>query len=456
MDTIDVELAVIGWGKGGKTLARTLASSGRKIALIEQSPRMYGGSCINVACVPTKALITSASTRRDSDDPDNWFTTSVVRRDTLTGAMNDVNFHMVDDLDSATVIDGRARFVEPRRLEVETAGGTVTVLAQNVVVNVGTTPGRTRIPGADEPGVYDSTTIQHASPRPSRLVIIGAGVVGVEFATMFAGFGTQVDLLGRSERLLPGRDRAAVAELEKDLRDAGIGMHLGFSVDRIERVGHEFTVHAGERTWNGDAVLLASGRSVPTDDLGLDAAGIDVDERGYIVVDEKLRTSADGVYAVGDCNGGPQQTYISLDDFRIVLDQLTGDATRSTADRTAVPTTIFTVPPFASVGLTAEQAAAAGHSVLASSKPVAKIAACPRPKILGDPRGVISFVVDAHTDAVLGCTWYSVDAQDVINLVSLAMDAGVTATQLRNRIYTHPSTAEAMNEVLGELTPFEG
>lgn len=216
-------------------------------------------------------------------------------------------------------------------------------------------------------------------------------------------------------------------------------------------------VHLTVRTDDGtetvletDAILVATGRTPATENLGLENTGVQLTERGAISVDTHLRTSVPHIFAVGDVNGGPQFTYISLDDYRIVLDQLTGGGVRSSADRTAVPNTIFTNPPLASVGLTARQAAEEGHNVRTATQKVADIKAMPRPKILGNPAGIMKFVIDAETDLVLGAQILSVDAQELINLVALAMRTGATATELRDGIYTHPSSTEALNEVLAQ------
>jgi pyruvate/2-oxoglutarate dehydrogenase complex dihydrolipoamide dehydrogenase (E3) component len=200
-------------------------------------------------------------------------------------------------------------------------------------------------------------------------------------------------------------------------------------------------------------VLIAVGRVPVTDDLDLAAAAVEVDGRGFIVVDDRLRTSASGIFAVGDVNGGPQFTYISLDDFRVVLSQLAGDGVRTTADRVAVPNTVFLTPPLARVGMSERDARESGRRVLVAAKNVRDIAAMPRPKIVGDTHGLIKVIVDADTDLVLGATVFSIDAQEVINLLALAMRAGVTASELRDGIWTHPSSTEALNEVLGELRP---
>lgn len=198
-------------------------------------------------------------------------------------------------------------------------------------------------------------------------------------------------------------------------------------------------------------MLLALGRTPNTVGLNLAAAGVEVGERGEILVDEYLRTSVEGIYAVGDVNGGPQFTYISLDDYRILADQFLGDGTRRTTDRVAVPNTIFTTPPLARVGLSEEQAREQEYRINVAVKPVSEIAAMPRPKIVGETRGIVKFVVDAVDDQILGAALMHIDSQEVINLVALAMRQSVTASELRDQIFTHPSSTEALNEVLGLL-----
>lgn len=472
MEQLDVDTLVIGWGKGGKTLAGQLARSGRQVALVERSPQMYGGGCINVACVPTKALIHQASGRRDGDDPIEWFAASVAARDGLIGKLRAKNHEMLATVSTVTLIDGDARFLgvgddgqegaAPAHL-VEVSGGdeTLRISAEHVVVNTGTFPARPALDGLAvlEPadGVYDSTTIQHADPFPRRLTILGSGYVGLEFAGMFADFGSEVTVVGRSEALLFAEDDDVASAVREALEAQGVTFRLGMSATSVSSSGGVVRLGAsdaaGEASIEADALLVATGRTPTTAALGLEAAGIATDERGYIVVDDFLRTSVEGVYAVGDVNGGDQFTYISLDDSRILADQLMGQGARSRADRVAVPSTTFLTPPLARVGLNEKQARAAGRDVLVASKKVADIAAMPRPKIMGQTRGVIKFVVDPETDLVLGATLNCIDGQELINLVALAMRAGVTASELRDGIWTHPSSTEALNEVLAGLAP---
>lgn len=463
MEHLHTDVLVVGWGKGGKTLAGQLGRAGREVTLVEQSADMVGGTCINVACVPTKVLVASASRRRDEDDIDDWFATAVDGRDALITRLRAANRAMLEAVDAVRLVGGRATFVGPRRVSVRAGTEELEISADVVLINTGTVPAIPPIPGVDGAHVYDSTTIQHASPLPRRLVIIGAGPIGLEFAGMFSNFGSEVTVVNSSLRLLPGEDRDVADVVESILVDSGVRFAHAARATRIEASGSSdvsVTLAATDGVSNtvtpkslaGDAVLLAAGRAPTTGGLGLEAAGIALDEHGYIRVDEFLRTSAENVWAIGDIHGGPQQTYLSLDDSRIIGAQLSGTERRSTADRVAVPTTVFTTPPYAAVGMTETAARAAGCDILVAKKAVAKIAAAPRPKIVGDARGIVKFIVDAESDLILGARLVVVDAQELINLIALAMRAGVTATELREGIWTHPSTTELLNEVLAQLT----
>ncbi|WP_223690494.1 FAD-dependent oxidoreductase [Leifsonia poae] len=458
MDELVVDTLIIGWGKGGKTLAGTLGRLGRSVALVERSTQMYGGGCINIACVPTKDLVHSAEQRRPSDDPQAWFSASVVGRDTLVEKLRERNHEMLAGVPAVTLIDGRARFTGPHEVEVSAGAERLLVSADTIVINTGTAPARPGIPGAESsPRVHDSESIQHIEPFPKSLVVVGGGYVGLEFAGMFSHFGAAVTVVDRNEQLMPREDRDVADAVAALLAESGVEFLQGATVVQIDEgdAGASVTVEIddGARTIEGEAVLFATGRRPVTADLGLDAAGIVVDHRGFVVVDERLRTSVPGVFAIGDVNGGPQFTYISLDDNRIVLSQLTGTGERTTADRVAVPSVTFLSPPVARVGLNEIEARASGRRLLRAGKKIVDIAAMPRPKIVGETHGLIKVIVDADTDLVVGATVFSVDAQEVINLIALAMRAGVTASELRDGIWTHPSSTEALNEVLGGLVP---
>lgn len=449
------DLLVIGFGKGGKTLAVALAQRGKKAALVEQSADMYGGTCINIGCVPTKALAHRAETA--TGDLAEAFEQAVAFRGSLTAKLRAANLAMVSQPETATVFTGTARFVSDTEVEVTGGNETLRLSAETIVINTGSVPLLPDIPGLSESRrVLTSTEAQTLTPRPDRLAIIGGGPIGIEFASIFARFGTQVTLFNNREALFGQYDQD-VAQTARELL-AGTGVTV---IDSVQVTGLEDTAGgvkvkgqlANESkpvSLEADYVLVATGRKPAVHNLGLENTSVELTDRGAIAVDEHLRTTAPGIFAVGDVNGGPQFTYISLDDFRIVLDALTGSGQRSTADRQAVPNTIFTTPPLASVGLTSTAARARGLAVRTATQQVATIKAMPRPKILENPAGIMKFVIDAETDLLLGAQILSVDAQELINLVALAMRTGTTATELKNGIYTHPSSTEALNEVLGQ------
>lgn len=282
------------------------------------------------------------------------------------------------------------------------------VNATTIIVNTGTVPAQPQIAGADTSNnVYDSTTIQHVDPLPKRLVVVGGGYVGLEFAGMFANFGSHVTVVDHGAELMPHEDPDVSDSVRALLEEPGVTFVFGANVEGIRDTdaGVTIAVHASgtPQAIEADAVLIATGRRPETSDLGLDSAGIDVDDRGFITVDEYLRTSVPGVFAVGDVNGGPQFTYISLDDNRIILDHLADHDRRSTNDRVAIPTTMFLTPPLARVGINKTEARARGGNTLIACKKIADIA----------------------------------------------------ASELRDGIWTHPSSTEAFNEVLANLRPVE-
>jgi pyruvate/2-oxoglutarate dehydrogenase complex dihydrolipoamide dehydrogenase (E3) component len=456
--TVSADLLVIGFGKGGKTLAAALARQGRRVVMVEQSDRMYGGTCINIGCVPTKSMVFRSEHLAPGGAHDGEYAKAVAATDALTTQLRATNLAMLETLDTATVLTGRAVFVDPHTVSVDLAdGSTVHVTATHIVVGTGSEPVIPDIPGLRHSAVtVTSTTLLSTPALPRRLVVLGGGYVGLEFAAMYAQYGSEVTVLEHRDRILSGEDDDVAGCATEILTGAGLTVLTGADVTRVEdHSGPSATVHytrdgvAG--SVDGDVILAALGRRPVTADLNLAAAGIETTPRGAIAVDDHLRTSQDHVFAVGDVNGGPQFTYISLDDYRIVLDQLTGAGTRSTAQRTAVPYSLFMTPPLSRVGLTERQARESGRRVLVAAKPVAALATMPRARIVDDARGLMKVVVDGDTDEILGAALLSHESHEVINTVALAMRHGITAGQLRDEIYTHPSMTEGFNQLLGTL-----
>ena len=428
----EFDLIVVGFGKAGKTIAMKRSAAGDKVALIEQSPQMYGGTCINVGCIPTKKLLFETASGKDFPD-------AVVARDQLIGKLNAKNLAMAKDK-GVSVIDGKATFTASHEITVTSGSDTLVLYAPTIVINTGSTPVIPNVPGTDNPHVFDSTGIQHISPLPKHLAIIGGGPIGLEFATLFSGQGSKVTIIDRGELPLKNFDRE-VAELAKtDLEARGITF-----LNNAELTGFsgDLTIALKDRDLLANAALLAIGRRPATDGLGLEQAGIKTGTRGEVLVDAHLRTNIDGIFAVGDVNGGPQFTYVSYDDHRIVLDQLAGTGKKSTAHR-LIPTTTFIEPPLSTIGDNTE-----GENVVVKKALIADMPIVPRPKIINQPHGMVKFFVDKQSDALLGATLYCADSQELINTVALVMRHGVTASELGEGIYTHPATSEIFNQLLG-------
>jgi len=454
--SLTADVLVIGFGKGGKTAAHTLAAAGKRVVMVERSANMYGGTCPNVGCVPTKMLVHYSNARRIEDDAQQFFATSIAGVRALTSAFRAGNFESLDGRETATVITGTARFLDPHTVAVGEGDDRITVTAPTILVNTGSEPVVPPIPGlAGSKHLVSSTELTKAATLPERLVVVGGGYLGLEFASIYQHFGTHVTVVEAAGRLLPREDEDIAATAREILEGDGIRIITGAKVTQVTDSGAvavvEYTKDGERHTVEASALLPATGRRPVTEDLRLDAAGVRTRPNGAIEVDEYLRTSQPHIYALGDVNGGPQFTYVSLDDARIVLDQLLGQGKRTTADRVAVPRTLFLTPPLATVGLTEREARAQGLNIKVSQEKVADIIAMPRAYTVEETRGVMKFVVDADTDLILGAALLSIDAQEIVNTVALAMRHQITATELRNSIYTHPSSTEALNEVFDKV-----
>jgi pyruvate/2-oxoglutarate dehydrogenase complex dihydrolipoamide dehydrogenase (E3) component len=455
-NSLHADVLVIGWGKGGKAVAAELGKLGRSVVLVEQSERMYGGTCPNVGCVPSKGLVHRAANRRPTDSAREYYERAVAEVQATREFMRVGNYDAMSGFDSVTLVIGRATFVDPHTVAVGSRNGRVRITAETIVVDTGAEPVIPAIPGLRESRrVITSTELIESKDLPERLAILGSGYIGLEFASIYRGFGSEVTVLEKAPGILPNEDEEVVAVAVDVLEDEGIQLLLGADVKEIRDAADSTTLvyqrNGEESTLTADAVLVATGRAPASRNLGLEAAGVRVGANGAIEVDEYLRTSQPHIYALGNVNGSEQHTYISIDDGRIVVDQLLGDGRRSTAHRFAVPRTLFINPPFASVGLTEKAAREAGRRVKIASQPVAEIVAMPRAYAVQETRGAMKFVIDADTDDILGAALLSVDAQELINTVALAMRQGVKSAELRDAIYTHPSSTEAFNDVLGTI-----
>lgn len=429
---------VIGFGKAGKTLAATLAKTGWRVAIIEQSNTMYGGTCINIGCIPTKTLVHDAELQHD-------FAAAMQRKASVVSFLRDKNFHNLADLENVDMIEGRAEFIDNHTVRVMQPTGELELSGEKIFINTGAQATMPNVTGlTTTPGVFDSTGLLNLTHRPERLGILGGGYIGVEFASMFANFGSKVTIYEAAPQFLAREDRDIAEAIANILRDKGVEIILNARVQAVSSHDGEVQVQMPEGAQTVDALLVASGRKPATENLQLQNAGVDVNEHGAIVVNKYLRTSADNIWAMGDVTGGLQFTYISLDDFRIVRDNLLGEGLRHTGDRQNIPYSVFMTPPLSRVGMTEEQARASGAVVQVVTLPVAAI---PRARVMNDTRGVLKAVVDSETKQILGVSLLCVDSHEMINIIKTVMDAGLPFTTLRDQIFTHPSMSESLNDL---------
>lgn len=440
------ENLIIGFGKGGKTLAAWLAKNGEEVAIVERSEKMYGGACINVACIPTKSLIKNAEERVP-------YPQAFKEKNELTSFLRDINYSAIDKLTSATVITGDAKFVSSNEVQIQlkSTGEEVQVHANRIFINTGTQPFLPAIIGLDTSRkVFTSTSLLDQSVLTKKLAIIGGGFIGLEFADMYAKFGAEVTILESSDTFLPKEDKDVAAEMYALLTAKRIKILTGISVESIEDVDHDqVNLHYQNKEGEAEkitvsAILLATGRKPNSEYLNLTAAGVETNERGYIKVDEYLKTSTPNIWAIGDCNGGPQFTYISLDDFRLIRGQLSDGQYTSLKQRKEIANTVFTTPPFAHIGLRENEAEAQGLDYKVAKLPVTSI---PRARIDGDTHGFLKTLVDKKTRKIIGCTLICSDAHEMINTIQVAMNAGLDYQVIRDTVFTHPSMTEAFNDL---------
>ena len=454
MNAFDV--IIIGFGKGGKTLAAEFAKRGQKVAIIERSDKMYGGTCINIGCIPTKTLVHQAkmaSALKDAtfEERSEFYRNAVSVKESVTSALRNKNYHNLADNPNVTVYTGIGSFVSADVVAVRTATEEIRLTSKQIIINTGAETVIPPIEGvAGNPFVYTSTSIMELADLPRRLVIIGGGYIGLEFASMYASFGSQVTVLESYPELIVREDRDIAASVKETLEKKGIVFRMNAKVQSVNRVEDKAIVTFADSQTNevfvleADAVLLATGRRPNTKDLNLEVAGVEVDVRGAIIVDEYLKTTNPNIRAVGDVKGGLQFTYISLDDYRIIREDLFGDKERTTNDRNPVSYSVFIDPPLARIGLNEEEARKQNLDIIIRKLPVMAI---PRAKTLGETDGLLKAVIDKNTGKILGCVLFAPDSGEVINTVAVAMKTGQDYTFLRDFIFTHPSMSEALNDL---------
>lgn len=450
------DVIIIGFGKGGKTLAVEFAKRGQKVAIIERSDKMYGGTCINIGCIPTKTLVHQAkiaSGMKDMtlEEKRDFYRNAISVKESVTSVLRDKNYQNLADNPNVTVYTGMGSFISSDTVSVRTATENILLTSKQIIINTGAETIIPSIEGiAGNPFVYTSTTIMELTALPRRLVIVGGGYIGLEFASMYASFGSQVTVLESYQELIVREDRDIAASVKDTLEKKGIVFRMNAKVQSVMNSSDKAMVVYKDALTNetvqleADAVLLATGRRPNTNGLNLEAAGVEVDARGAIIVDEFLKTSNPNIRAVGDVKGGLQFTYISLDDYRIVREELFGDKERKTTDRNPVSYSVFIDPPLARIGMNEEEARKQNLNIIVKKLPVKAI---PRAKTLGEKDGLMKAVIDKNTGKILGCTLFAPDSSEVINAVAIAMKTGQDYTFLRDFIFTHPSMSEALNDL---------
>ena len=447
------DAVIIGFGKGGKTMAGALGAAGKKMALIEKSDRMYGGTCINVGCIPTKSLVyragLAAAKGGSFEEKAAAYKAAMEQKEDLTARLRGKNYQKLDSNPNITVIDGTASFQSPHVVEVEKDGKTFQVEGEQIFINTGSSAFIPPIEGLKgNPYVYTSEGLLNLTELPSRLVIIGGGYIGVEFSSIYASFGSKVTILQDGDIFLPREDEEIAGAVRESLESRGIRVMTGVKVKALEQAEGKALVAVDNgkevQKLEAEAVLVATGRRPNTAGLNLEAAGVEIGPRGGIVTDDSLTTTAPHIYAMGDVRGGLQFTYISLDDFRIVKSKVLGDGSYTLKERGAVPYSVFLIPPFSRVGLSEKEAVEKGYKVK-----VARLAAAaiPKAQVLEQPAGLLKAVIDEETGLILGAHLFCQESYEMINMIKLAMDAKVPYQVLRDTIYTHPTMSEAFNDL---------
>jgi pyruvate/2-oxoglutarate dehydrogenase complex dihydrolipoamide dehydrogenase (E3) component len=453
------EILVIGSGEAGKHLTWNMAQAGHRTAVVER--KYIGGSCPNIACLPSKNVIRSAKA--------NWFArhgaeygiqTGPVSTD-MRGVLNrkrkmvegGIQIHL--DRFKATgaeLIRGEARFVSPKTVEVHlNDGGLRMITGDRVFLDLGS---RSTIP--DIPGLGAAKPMTHVEALdldrlPGHVIVLGGGYVGLELAQALRRFGSEVTVVERGRQLAAAEDPDVAQALLENFTDEGIEVLLESEVREVEGLsGKQVRVVAenghGKQTIEGTDLLVATGRTPNTQGIGLEAAGVELDARGYIKVNDRLETSAAGVWAMGDCAGSPQFTHVAYDDFRVVRDNLSGGS-RTTRDR-LIPFCMFTDPELARVGLNESEAKRRGIAYRLAKMPMAAVL---RAVALGETRGFVKMLIDAQADRILGFTVLGVEGSEMMAAVQTAMLGELPYTTLRNAIFTHPTVAEGLVFLLASV-----
>jgi pyruvate/2-oxoglutarate dehydrogenase complex dihydrolipoamide dehydrogenase (E3) component len=455
----EFDVLILGSGAGGKLLAWNLPKKGLKVAVVER--KYIGGSCPNIACLPSKNFIQSAkvasyffrSTEFGITKDNTRISMAGVRerkRKMVTGL---VDLHL--DLykkSGAQLIMGSGKFIAPKILEVTSAEGQKRVLrGKKVVINTGTHSTIDATPGLAEAKPLTHIETLELDRLPEHLLVIGGGYVGLEFAQALRRFGSRVTVIERNSRLLHREDEDVSIAMHELFKDEGIDVITGVRINSVEgRSGESVNLYASRSgsdvTLQGTDILVASGRTPNTDSIGLDIAGVQLTNHGYIKVNERLETTAPDVWAAGDCAGSPQFTHISENDFLVIQDNILGGQRVTTGRQ--VPFCMFTDPEFARIGLNETEAKEKGIACRVAKIPTAAIL---RTRTISEPRGFLKALVEAGSDRILGFTIFGAEGGEMMPTVQVAMLAGLPHTTLRDAIFAHPTMHEGLNALFSAI-----
>ena len=450
---------IIGTGQAGPTLAKHLAAAGMKVAIVERA--RFGGTCVNTGCIPTKTMVASAyaahMARRGADFGVRIDGRVVVdmkqvkaRKDQISGASRTGLENWLKGMDNCTVYQGHARFESPREVSVgQLNASDARLSADRIFLNVGGRAAVPAIPGLDQIEYLTNTSMMEVDFLPEHLVIIGGSYIGLEFGQMFRRFGSEVTILEAGPRLIQHEDEDVSAAVKEILERESIHVHLNAQHLRVENRGGEIFVSADDAQVHGSHLLVATGRRPNTDDLAIEKAGINLDARGYVVVDDQLRTNIPGIWALGDCNGKGAFTHTSYNDFEIVAANLLDGDSRRVSDR-ILTYALFIDPPLGRAGLTEAAVTQSGRKVLVAKRPMTKVA---RAVEKGETQGFMKIAVDTETKQILGAAILGTSGDEVIHTILDVMYAKAPYTTLQRAMHIHPTVSELIPTMLGELHP---
>jgi len=451
---------VIGTGQAGPSLAVRLAGTGMKVAIIER--KRFGGTCVNNGCIPTKTLVASARAahiaRRASEYGvmiDSSITVDMKkvkeRKDAVVRRSNEGVEKWLKSTEKLTVYEGHARFEDAHQVRV----GDELLEASKFFINVGGRASTPPLPGLDEVSYLNNSTMMDVDFRPEHLIVIGGSYVGLEFAQIYRRFGSEVTIVEMGPRLIQREDEDVSEAVRTIIENDGINIRLSAECIAMERRGAKVAVNvdcsSGDKTVLGSHLLLAVGRVPNTDDLGLESAGVAVDQRGYIRVDNQLRTNVPGIYALGDCNGRGAFTHTSYNDYEIVAANLLDNDPRRVSDRITAYA-LYIDPPLGRAGMTEAEVRKSGRKALLGKRPMDRVA---RAVEKGETQGFMKILVDAETKEILGASLLGIECDEVIHSILDVMYAKAPFTVIQRATHIHPTVTELIPTMLGELKPLE-